>query len=468
MELTASDLRDHDAAILNSAGLHSTPQSHYIANSSIPSRSVTPSHHISSNPPSSTHTFEISDNDEFEFYDDADDVRVTSMDSPEGSTVPGRTRRRRWQGGSGKKCCPTSVSNALGAIFASRWTALWAIALMSLIMAVLLYHYHDKILKPLMDFCDAVRKMGFTGYLIMGLLVFSACFPPLIGYGSYLVMCGFIFGFPWGFFPAYIGALIGAVLCFLGARKFLGRHYRDYFLSKYPKLKVVEAAIEKGGLKLIVLIRLAPYPFGIINVIFSTTSISVYRFAAATSIAATKNMIHVYIGSTLQSLVDIGGGRGKDKPPKDPNAPPGEGDGQSSTSKIVEVAFMVAGIVFAIGGMAYMTHLLQKEIMKSTRVEGGEEEHPLQPGDVEDIGVGRGSGLSLESNFQGEFLDRDIIIEASPETTSPSLGQDPKDSHDGADGAGGGGEGGTPSPSFDFDEETLEQEIRGVLGAGGH
>ncbi|KAI8832690.1 snare associated Golgi protein-domain-containing protein [Chytridium lagenaria] len=278
-------------------------------------------------------------------------------------------------------------------IFSPKWAALWAIAAVTGVLGVLLWAFKDKIIPPLMAFCASVRGMGAGGAMIMGLIVFATCFPPMIGYGTSLVLCGFIFGFPGGFLPAYLGAVAGGVLCFVASRKFLGSHYRSMLLERYPKLKVVEDAIEKGGLKLLILIRLAPYPFGIMNVIFSTTTISLPRYAAATSVAAFKNLIHVYIGSTLQTLADIGGGGGG-KDPKD-------GDNGPKPATILEISFMVGGLIAAVGGFVYLSVLLKRAI-REAGIEGHDEEDVLLEG-----AAGMGEAGIVEDNEADEVIGVD-------------------------------------------------------------
>lgn len=83
----------------------------------------------------------------------------------------------------------------------------------------------------------------------MVILLFLTCFPPLVGYGTLLYMFGFIYGFPLGFFPAYLGAWSGGVCCFLLARRWMGDYYRGKILRTFPKFEAIEDAIEKGGLK---------------------------------------------------------------------------------------------------------------------------------------------------------------------------------------------------------------------------
>lgn len=81
----------------------------------------------------------------------------------------------------------------------------------------------------------------------MYLLVVSSGFPPLMGYSTLLTLCGFIFGSLWGFIPAYLGGLTGALGCFLLYRRWLGVYYRERIFAMFPKAKLIEDAINSGG-----------------------------------------------------------------------------------------------------------------------------------------------------------------------------------------------------------------------------
>jgi uncharacterized membrane protein YdjX (TVP38/TMEM64 family) len=57
---------------------------------------------------------------------------------------------------------------------------------------------------------------------------------------------------------------------------------------------------------MLILIRLAPYPFGLTSVMLALTDISFVMYMKATAIALFKVAMHVFIGSTLESLANAG------------------------------------------------------------------------------------------------------------------------------------------------------------------
>lgn len=55
-------------------------------------------------------------------------------------------------------------------------------------------------------------------------------------------------------------------------------------------------------LKLFLLIRLSPYPFNLLNVLFAATDIKLSHFAVGTALSLLKIALHVYIGANLTSF----------------------------------------------------------------------------------------------------------------------------------------------------------------------
>ncbi|KAI9604224.1 hypothetical protein H4Q26_003837 [Puccinia striiformis f. sp. tritici PST-130] len=94
-------------------------------------------------------------------------------------------------------------------------------------------------------------------YLIFFLTL--ASFPPVIGYGTLTTLCGFTYGWFWGWILASVGSLCGSAISFLILRKNLPRF--QHWLSKQPRFAALRQAVAVKGLPLICLIRLCPFPF---------------------------------------------------------------------------------------------------------------------------------------------------------------------------------------------------------------
>ena len=75
--------------------------------------------------------------------------------------------------------------------------------------------------------------------------------------------------------------------CFLVFRYLL----RDWVQRKamaYPKFVIIEKAIASEGLPFVALIRVAPYPFPLFNLLFAASSVSFWTFSLGTMIAQFK------------------------------------------------------------------------------------------------------------------------------------------------------------------------------------
>ncbi|KAL7315775.1 Tlg2-vesicle protein [Mucor circinelloides] len=180
-----------------------------------------------------------------------------------------------------------------------RWYLLACIFIV--ISSIFMYTHRRQFFQALETLSDKLSSMGYSGYILMSVLIFSSAFPPILGYGTYQTLSGFTFGFSVGFPISYLSALTGAVVCFQLSRSFLkARVVRT--LSKYPNLEAVVKAVEKKGFKLFLLIRFSPYPFNLLNVFFAATNISLFQFAAGTAISLLKIALHVYIGANLTSF----------------------------------------------------------------------------------------------------------------------------------------------------------------------
>jgi uncharacterized membrane protein YdjX (TVP38/TMEM64 family) len=88
------------------------------------------------------------------------------------------------------------------------------------------------------------------------------------------MLAGALYGPWWGSLVVFIGACLGAEMAFL-----LGRHWlRDWArrrLATVPKLQLIEQAVSKEGLKLVLLTRLSPaFPFSLLNFAYGLSEIS--------------------------------------------------------------------------------------------------------------------------------------------------------------------------------------------------
>ncbi len=93
------------------------------------------------------------------------------------------------------------------------------------------------------------------------------------------MLAGALYGTLIGSCIVFIGACIGAFISFLLGRTLL-RNWAQQKLSKNAKLLVIEKAVNKEGLKLILLTRLSPiFPFSLLNLAYGLSKISIRDYS---------------------------------------------------------------------------------------------------------------------------------------------------------------------------------------------
>ncbi|KAK3815216.1 MAG: snare associated Golgi protein-domain-containing protein, partial [Benniella sp.] len=231
------------------------------------------------------------------------------------------------------------------------WQGLW-FAFTVLILGLII-RFSPTILAFLEFIALSIKGLGPWGPLVLMFALFATSFPPIIGYSSCVTMSGYVYGFMNGFLMAFSSAWLGSIVCFYFCRRWFKVHVRK-LMTKNKSLKAVVRTVEKKGFRLLLLIRLAPYPFNIMNALLSATHIPLYTFALATGLSLLKLMLFVYIGSTLSSLAGNDGN--DDDTPKNPDEVHGH--------KLQKVA-MILGIILGIGVGGYVWLIASREVEKS-------------------------------------------------------------------------------------------------------
>ncbi len=97
--------------------------------------------------------------------------------------------------------------------------------------------------------------------------------------GSWLSMLsGFLYGTWLGSLVVFVGAFIGAHLTFYLGKTFL-KEWAQKKVSNFPKVQIMEKAVKREGLKVILLTRLSPlFPFGLLNFTYGLSEVKVRDF----------------------------------------------------------------------------------------------------------------------------------------------------------------------------------------------
>ena len=125
--------------------------------------------------------------------------------------------------------------------------------------------------------------------------------------GSIITLAaGFIFGLVHGTILVSISSTLGATLAFIIGRT-VARDWVGDMISKQPKFKALDLAIEKKGFLVVLLTRLSPiFPFNFLNYAYGLTGVSLGKYFLASWIGMIPGTIlYVYLGSISKSVADI-------------------------------------------------------------------------------------------------------------------------------------------------------------------
>ncbi|KAK3842463.1 MAG: snare associated Golgi protein-domain-containing protein [Linnemannia gamsii] len=147
-------------------------------------------------------------------------------------------------------------------------------------------------------------RTSSAGMWVLASIMAATCIFPLLGYGVVSMICGYIYGMPKGFLPAFVGDLVGASICFWLYRlvfyNYISRKFGDNV-----EFKEMSKAVNKDGLFILLLIRLSSFPFGLLNAYFGAmTLLPFWKFFLATTLSTPRLFIAIFIGHNLSSLAD--------------------------------------------------------------------------------------------------------------------------------------------------------------------
>ena len=158
-------------------------------------------------------------------------------------------------------------------------------------------------------FIENIYNLSFffnTGIGILAFVCIYILIVLLILPASWLsLLSGFLYGSYLGSGIVFISASLGASVAFFISKSFFAKKIKT-FLNRYPKLRVMEQVVEKGGLKLIFLARLSPiFPFSILNYFYGLNNVKFKDFALGLLGIIPGTFLYCSIGSLAKSLQDL-------------------------------------------------------------------------------------------------------------------------------------------------------------------
>ncbi|KAH9879013.1 hypothetical protein J1614_002448 [Plenodomus biglobosus] len=173
-------------------------------------------------------------------------------------------------------------------------------------LAILFLIYNEKIFAKLLPAAKKWRDVP-GGWCILWVAIVIVSFPPLIGYSSLLTICGFVYGFPNGWFIAATATIAGSTASFLLSRSIL-KSLVHRLIANDTRFAALALTMKHDGLKLLVMIRMCPLPYSLTNGAIATfPTVHWASFALANAIVSPKLMLHIYIGAQFEKLADSDG-----------------------------------------------------------------------------------------------------------------------------------------------------------------
>lgn len=238
------------------------------------------------------------------------------------------------------------------------WIPIILYAMTSFGFLLAISFWKTEVFRGLDQLSQWLKSDEYLGHAVIFVLIFLTTFPPLPLYSTLIILSGYTFG-PWtGAIISYCASLAGALTVFLLSRAFF-RESISRWLSCTITIKRVVRAIEKRP-KLLFLIRLAPYPFNVMNCLLAASpTLTLRTYTLCTALSLFKLIIHTSIGSSIHSFAEYH----VHKPDQD----------QTDESNLGHYSTIV-GIVLCLGILIYLSYIARKAVDEELEYDTGSRE----------------------------------------------------------------------------------------------
>ncbi|EPQ59565.1 hypothetical protein GLOTRDRAFT_55687 [Gloeophyllum trabeum ATCC 11539] len=229
------------------------------------------------------------------------------------------------------------------------WLPLILYAITSLAFVVAISFWKTEVFNGLDELSHWLREDEYFGYAVLFFLIFLTTFPPVPLYSTFIILSGYTFG-PWtGAVISYTAALTGALSVFLLSRAFL-RGAITRWLAQTCTIRRVVRAIEKRP-QLLFLIRLAPYPYNVMNCLLAAApTLTLRTYAVCTALSLFKVVIHTSIGSSIHSFASY-----------HLHEQEGAGRAEEGTSALGRVS-TIAGVALCVAILVYLSYVARRAV----------------------------------------------------------------------------------------------------------
>lgn len=175
-------------------------------------------------------------------------------------------------------------------------------ALVGLIVLI----FHKDIIKILIYVSDKLEH-SVVGGIVLFTLIFFVGFPPLLGFSALLMLCGMVYGFPKGWPLLATASVTGSFASFLVFRHLLKEQATSLVHKNEQFRAFSEILQEDASLFLLILIRLCPLPYSLLNgALASIPNLSASTYLLASVITSPKMLVHIFVGHAIKNLGDEG------------------------------------------------------------------------------------------------------------------------------------------------------------------
>ncbi|WWD21126.1 hypothetical protein CI109_105607 [Kwoniella shandongensis] len=251
-----------------------------------------------------------------------------------------------------------------------RWMMIgWVITTGGFLIGIGLWR--GEVFEALDNLSKTLSSLGFQGHLIFGFLILITTIPPLPLYSTLIVLSGYTFGAWEGFVVSYLASLGGAVGVFLVARGWLKDVITKCLSSSPTSMSLLH--IIPANPHLLLLIRIAPYPYNLLNVILaSSPSLTLRTYTTCTAVSLCKLILHTWIGAGIHDLSKTYGGHthGRegefvDGQWRHNHTKPYEDGGIEGSREDVKTLMTWLGIALCIILFFYLTYLAKRAVRKA-------------------------------------------------------------------------------------------------------
>lgn len=172
-----------------------------------------------------------------------------------------------------------------------------------LILGIMFLIFHKTILNSLVETSNNLREKTSTQF-VLGLLIFTVAFPPLIGFSFLSTSTGLIYGVSLhGWLLLSISSVTGCIASFYVFQNILKSRAQRLVHSNKRFEAFASILQENNSYLILALFRLCPFPYSLTNgAIAGVYGVSLRNFAIANFITTPKMFIYLFIGSRIKNL----------------------------------------------------------------------------------------------------------------------------------------------------------------------